>query len=70
MAKITRRELLKTGAVGAGLLTLNQAVAALVDAQEPVNGGRSISRTTGGLRHPIPSTCLMCQARCGIICLP
>ena len=30
-------------------------------------GGRSISRTTGTNRTPVPSVCLMCDAKCGII---
>ncbi len=29
--------------------------------------GRSVSRTTGGPRVVVPSTCLMCPARCGIL---
>src|SRR3990170_1645473 len=54
MPKITRRRLLQAGA-GAGALALAEA------------GGRSVSRTTGGARRAVPSTCLMCPARCGIL---
>ncbi len=47
-------------ALGAGL-------GALAQAQELAPGGRTVSRTTGGPRRAIPSTCLQCSARCGIL---
>lgn len=47
-------------ALGSGLGTLAQA-------QELVPGGRTVSRTTGGPRRAVPSVCLQCSARCGIL---
>ena len=47
-------------ALGAGL-------GALAEAQELVPGGRTVSRTTGGPRRAVASTCLQCTARCGIL---
>ena len=67
MKKITRREFIKVGATGVAALALNQGLSSLVNAQDPTPGGRSVSRTTGTPRHPVPSTCSMCPARCGII---
>ncbi|MFQ6117288.1 MAG: molybdopterin-dependent oxidoreductase, partial [Candidatus Bipolaricaulia bacterium] len=65
---MTRREFLKRlGLFGVAALVGGYEIGALVSARELTKGGRSISRTTGAPRYPVPSTCLMCPARCGII---
>jgi len=63
--EISRRDFLKWGAAGAVLLALEDRVAAFLAAEEPNSG--SVSRTTGKFRQAIPSTCLQCPARCGIL---
>lgn len=64
-----RREFLKrTGFIGAG--TAVGLGAASLDnslARDLIRGGKSVSRTTGVPRLPIPTTCMMCPARCGVI---
>ncbi len=65
MNKLTRRELIKAGIATGGAVAAGQAVNAL--AQEAIQGGRSVSRTAGTPRFPVPSACGMCSARCGII---
>jgi anaerobic selenocysteine-containing dehydrogenase len=67
MSKISRRDFLKIGAISVATLAAEYRFMALVGAEEPVGGGKSVSRTTGVPRHPVPSTCLLCPARCGII---
>ncbi len=67
MSKISRRDFLKIGAASLAALAAEYEFLALVGAQRPGGGGRSVSRTTGVPRHPVPSTCLLCPARCGII---
>lgn len=67
MSKISRRHFLKIGAAGLAALAAEYEFLALVRAQQPVGGGKSVSRTTGVPRHPVPSTCRLCPARCGII---
>src|SRR3972149_1612820 len=66
MPKITRRRLLQAGA-GAGALALAEAWGLSLTQARGRPGGRSVSRTTGGARRAVPSTCLMCPARCGIL---
>jgi len=65
MKNLTRREFIKAGMVTGGVVAAGQAINAL--AQEAVQGGRSVSRTTGTPRFSIASTCGMCAARCGIL---
>jgi len=67
MSKISRRDFLKIGAASLVALAAEYEFMTLVGAQEPLGGGKSVSRTTGVPRHPVPSTCLLCPARCGII---
>ena len=67
MSKISRRDFLKIGAASLAALAAEYQFIALVGADQPVSGGKSVSRTTGVPRHPVPSTCLLCPARCGII---
>jgi anaerobic selenocysteine-containing dehydrogenase len=67
MSKISRRDFLKIGAISIATLAAEYKFMALVGAERPVGGGKSVSRTTGVPRHPVPSTCLLCPAHCGII---
>jgi len=60
----------RLGLLGAATLALQYGLnefLARSAASRLSTGGRSVSRTTGAPRHPVPSTCLMCPARCGII---
>lgn len=66
MFRLTRRDFIKIGAAGAGGLAMTGLPGALVKAKELRRGG-GVSRTTGRLRKAVPSTCLNCYARCGII---
>lgn len=61
---VTRRDFLKYGAGGAALL--GGGVMRPVPGRGAPPGG-SVSRTTGRLRRGVPTTCLMCPARCGIV---
>lgn len=65
MNKLTRRELIKAGIATGSVVAAGQAANVL--AQEAIQGGRSVSRTTGTPRFPVASACGMCSARCGII---
>lgn len=67
MFRLTRRDFIKLGSAGAGGLALAGLPGALVRAKELKRGGAGVSRTTGRLRKAVPSTCLNCYARCGII---
>lgn len=65
---ISRREFFKrVGVVSAALLPVRYGMGPMLRAAELSYGGRSISRTTGVPRYALPSTCLMCPARCGIV---
>src|SRR3990167_2093175 len=66
MANINRRNFLKI-AGGLSLAALAGQTALLVSESSAGAAGRSVSRTTGRLRKAVPSTCLQCTARCGII---
>ncbi|TAK30063.1 MAG: twin-arginine translocation signal domain-containing protein [Chloroflexota bacterium] len=67
MPKLSRRSFLKASAAVAGVSTLAGGVVGVSRAQELSKGGRTVNRTTGLPRVTIPSTCLQCQARCGIL---
>lgn len=66
--QLSRRQLLKWSLTGMGLGAGGRRVAALLDAGRLIPGGKQVSRTTGKSRGAIPSTCLACPARCGILC--
>ncbi|MCX6155703.1 MAG: molybdopterin-dependent oxidoreductase [Candidatus Kapabacteria bacterium] len=63
-----RREFIKTaGLTGAGVTAGALSVSLGKNMMNDlVQGGKSVSRTTGVTRIPVPSTCLLCDARCGI----
>src|SRR3990170_3719084 len=65
--RLTRRSFLKLGIGGAALVALESQFLRWAQAEELSRGGKSVSRTTGGPRRAVPSTCLMCPARCGIL---
>ncbi|MCL5961945.1 MAG: molybdopterin-dependent oxidoreductase [Chloroflexi bacterium] len=67
MSGISRRNFLKVGLAGAGALAMENTIVDLLKAGELIEGGAGVSRTTNAPRIPIPSTCLECEARCGII---
>src|SRR3990172_8822253 len=67
MPKLSRRSFLKASAGAAGVTSLAGGLVGASWAQELTKGGRSTNRTTGLPRVAIPSTCLQCQARCGIL---
>jgi anaerobic selenocysteine-containing dehydrogenase len=46
---------------------MEAGISPLLQAQDLEHGGRSVSRTTGLLRKAVPSTCMLCPARCGIL---
>ncbi|MBI2907208.1 MAG: molybdopterin-dependent oxidoreductase [Chloroflexi bacterium] len=64
---LNRRDFLKLGVTGAAFWALESKLPEIVAADELVQGGRSVSRTTGSLRKAFASTCLQCPARCGIL---
>ncbi len=66
MANMNRRNFLKI-AGGLSLAAVAGQTALLVSESSAGAAGRSVSRTTGRLRRAVPSTCLQCTARCGII---
>ncbi len=66
-ARLTRRQLLKLGFMGAAAVAAEGLAVRGSLAEELVRGGRSVSRTTGGIRNAVPSTCAHCTARCGIL---
>lgn len=66
MADMNRRNFLKI-AGGLSLATLAGQAVLLANESEAGAAGKSVSRTTGRLRKAVPSTCLQCQARCGIL---
>lgn len=66
MFRLSRRDFLKVGAAAAGGLAMARFPRALVQAKE-LKRGSGVSRTTGRIRQAVPSTCLNCYARCGII---
>ncbi len=63
--KITRRGLLKIGAISTSAITIGRGFNLFANAMELLPGGKEVSRTTGKFLKPIPSTCLNCYARCG-----
>ena len=67
MSKLTRRRFMKFGAAGASALAVERSLGILSDAMELDIGGKQVSRTTGKLRKAVPTTCLNCYARCGIL---
>lgn len=67
MDRLTRRDFLRLGAGGIALFACMSPWRRFSSASELRRGGASVSRTTGRFRKAIPSTCLQCYARCGII---
>ncbi|MDP2727948.1 MAG: molybdopterin-dependent oxidoreductase, partial [Dehalococcoidia bacterium] len=65
--RISRRTFIKIGSAGVGVAALGATAGALTQAQELIPGGRTVSRTTGSPRRAVPSVCLQCSARCGIL---
>lgn len=66
-ARLTRRQLLKLGIMGAGMVAAERLAGPGALAEELIRGGRSVSRTTGSSRRAVPSSCAHCGARCGIL---
>ena len=58
---------MRLGAGGISLLAWMNPWSRFSSASALRQGGASVSRTTGRFRKGIPSTCLQCYARCGII---
>ena len=68
MSKITRRDLFKLGAAGAGLAASGLgAGAALAGSIALTEGGKDFSAKTGKQRKAIPSACWQCVTRDGIV---
>ncbi|HLB13207.1 MAG TPA: DMSO reductase, partial [Dehalococcoidia bacterium] len=65
--RTSRRTFIKIGSAGAGMASLGAGFWTLAQAEELAPGGRTVSRTTGAPRRAVPSTCLQCPARCGIL---
>jgi thiosulfate reductase / polysulfide reductase chain A len=66
-ARLTRRQLLKLGIVGAGVTAVGGLASQAAMAEDLLRGGVSPSRTTGARRLAVPTTCGLCTARCGIL---
>ncbi len=66
MSSISRRRFLKISAASASILAGGGYSGLFSEALELGMGGKQVSRTTGKFRKAIPSTCLLCYARCGI----
>jgi len=65
---ISRRDFLKLGAASTAVLAIESQFGAIAHAAEQlVEGGRSVNRTSGLPRSFLPSTCTQCPAGCGII---
>lgn len=67
MPKLTRRTFIKLATAGAGLAVIENTLSPIIKADELIEGGKAVSRTTGLPHRSVPSTCLMCPARCGIL---
>ncbi len=68
MGNISRRDFLKLGAASAAVLALESQFRPIAYAAEQLlEGGRSVNRTSGLPRSFLPSTCMQCPAGCGII---
>ncbi len=65
--RFSRREFIRAGLVGAAALTTEGVFHPLAGGMELLSGGKHVSRTTGRERRAVPSTCLGCFARCGLI---
>src|SRR5512133_84044 len=65
--RLTRRQLLKLGLLGAGALATGGALADMATAEGLLDGGKSVSRTTGAVRRAVPSNCAYCLSRCSIV---
>lgn len=65
--EISRRDFLKWGTAGSLILTMRGPAVELLGSAELGPGTGSVSRTTKKPRLAIPSTCLQCPARCGIL---
>ena len=66
-ARLTRRQFLKLGALSAGIVASGVAASRSALAGDLIQGGQSVSRTTGHLRPALASSCALCGARCGIL---
>lgn len=64
MSGITRRNFIKYGVGGIAILAAGLPPEGK---SEPLERGKSVSRTTGRVRKSIPSVCMMCPASCGIL---
>jgi anaerobic selenocysteine-containing dehydrogenase len=68
MRTISRRDFLKLGAASAAVLAIESQLNPIASAAEQlIEGGRSVNRTSGLPRSFLPSTCMQCPAGCGII---
>ena len=69
MPDFKRRDFLKLGLGASSLLALEgySSLLGTAEGEELAWGGKQVCRTTGKTRHAIPSTCLNCFARCGIL---
>lgn len=68
MRTITRRDFLKLGAASTAVLAIESRISPFANAAEQlIEGGRSVNRTSGLPRSFLPSTCNLCPAGCGTI---
>lgn len=68
MRSISRRDFIKLGAASAAVVALESQLHPIAYAAEQlIEGGRSVNRTSGLPRAFLPSTCMQCPAGCGII---
>ncbi len=63
---LTRREFVRAGLLGVAALA-TEGTRRLASGMELLAGGKQVSRTTGRERVAVPSTCLGCFARCGLL---
>ena len=68
MRTISRRDFIKLGVASAAVLAVESQLNPIAYAAEQlIEGGRSVNRTSGLPRSFLPSTCMQCPAGCGII---
>ena len=68
MRTISRRDFIKLGVASAAVMAVESQLNPIAYAAEQlIEGGRSVNRTSGLPRSFLPSTCMQCPAGCGII---
>ena len=64
---ISRRQFIRAGLASTAALAAKGLLLPPAEGMELLSGGKQVSRTTGRERLAVPSTCLGCFARCGLL---